>query len=216
MKRYLESLGYKTLNLAFADYLRSIVDRNYKDLSKEEYRKMMQYFGTDVVRSMEQDFWANIVYHTIDLLSRRVTDEEVQAIIKESNGEVKEEDLHDIELDNKRYDAFIITDARFENELQPKWFNIGYDIHNVKIDRPDTTFRMTEEQREHSSEKMAEDKPNSEYFVTIINDDTLDTFRDMCRQAVDAIIIDKDTRYKKYIEQVQELYNEISKQEDGK
>lgn len=216
MKKHLESLGYKTLNLAFADYLKAIIDRNYKNLSKEKHRNLMQYFGTDVVRAMEQDFWANIVYHTIDLLSKRVTDEEVYEIVSESNGEIVEEDLHDIELDKKRYDAFIITDARFENELQPKWFTVGYDIHNVKIYRPDTSFRMTEEQMTHSSEKMADNKPNSEYFVTIINDDTLSTFKKMCCQAVDAIVLDKNAKYKEYLDKMKILLDKMKEEPEDK
>lgn len=46
-----------------------------------------------------------------------------------------EEDFNKLkDNDNRKYDAFIITDARYKNELQPKIYTIAYNIHNIKID----------------------------------------------------------------------------------
>ena len=71
IREYCESLGLKVLMISYADYLKMICARNfgYDGSNKEEGRKILQWFGTDVVKSIERDFWVRIVFQTFDLLN---------------------------------------------------------------------------------------------------------------------------------------------------
>jgi hypothetical protein len=162
------------------------------------------------VRYLEQDFWVHIVFHTIDLLAKTRTKEDMEEIIKnEDNAEFcKREEM--------KYDAFIITDARFENELQPKPYVFAYDVFNIKIDGHHTKSRISDEQLEHESEKMAQYKPNREYMITIHNDRTLQDLKEACNEVADVLIDQREKRFNKFLEDVQELHDRMETEEQVK
>lgn len=58
VKEYLDELGIKHFSLAYADYLKALMKRNfgYEDNRKEEFRGLLQEFGTDVVRKNDDMF----------------------------------------------------------------------------------------------------------------------------------------------------------------
>lgn len=64
---YCKTLDKKPFSLAYADYLKILTARNfgYDDSNKEEYRHILQSFGTQV-REVEEDFWVRTVWNTID------------------------------------------------------------------------------------------------------------------------------------------------------
>lgn len=218
MRNCLENQGYKVLELAYADYLKTIVQRNFFIESEEKYRDLLQFFGTEVVRSLEEGFWVNVVFHTIDLLSKRYNDNELEAVYE--NMKIIDED--DFETDKKflslklqevlKYDAFIITDARYENELQPSPYTICYNVHNVLIEREDTSFRMTEEQREHSSEQIATNPEVTDFFATICNDGSLEELEANCCAVVEEILQDRDEKYKEFLSGCKGLYNKMEQE----
>ena len=203
MKKALEEQGLKVLKLSFAGYLKSIVLHNHPELNKEEYRDALQAFGTDVVRRLEEDFWVHIVYHTIDLLARRKSNEKLETI---------DRFLEFAEKESLRYDAFIITDARFENELQPAVYTIEYDIHNVKINRTDTSFRMNDTQRKHESEQLSSEKPDDEYFFVINNDGGLPELEEKCKEAVEKVLESREKKYKEFLKECQDILEKYKEQ----
>lgn len=158
IKEEFEKEGKRVFCLAFGDYLKSLCRRNfgYDENNKEEYRDMLQNFGTDVVRAIEEDFWVRIVYSTIDL-------------------------LRDI------YDVFLISDARFLNELQPFPWHIGYPIFNVLVQRG-IGPELTDEQNKHSSESLASDPPDDLFHIVIHNDKTMDDLQRMCENTVEFVL----------------------------
>lgn len=58
VREYLEELGIKNFSLAYADYMKALLKRNYglSEENKEEYRGLMQEFGTDIVRKQDENF----------------------------------------------------------------------------------------------------------------------------------------------------------------
>lgn len=171
MKTHFEKHGKKVFCLAYGDYVKSLCTRNfgYDDTKKEDFRDLLQLFGTDLVRNIEEDFWVRVVFTTIDLL-------------------------------NDEYDVFLISDARFMNELQPFPWKIGYPIFNVLINR-EFENNLTDEQNAHISEDLATNPPEGLFHITINNNGTLDDLSKMCFDIV------------KYVTTIQDNYKELKEQE---
>lgn len=165
-----EKQGKSVFCLAFGDYVKTLCSRNfgYNEEFKEDYRDMLQKFGTDIVRSTEEDFWVRIVFNTIDMLS-------------------------DI------YDVFLISDARFLNELQPYPYRMSYPIFNVLIKR-NMEDALTEDQEKHISEDLANNPPKDLFHIVINNNEGLDELEKMSNSIVQFILT------------IQENYEEINKQ----
>lgn len=97
----------------------------------ESGRKLLQWWGTDVVRKTSPDFWVDTVMRLAD-------------IFEAANG----------------FDYLIIDDCRFPNEIDawknsPKW----NDILTIRVERPGHENGLTPEQREHPSETSMDDYP---------------------------------------------------------
>lgn len=65
------------------------------------------------------------------------------------------------------FDAFIIADARFENELQPFPYKFTYPIVNVFVDRK-IKEEIGDNEKQHSSEALS-NNPNMDDFDYVIN-----------------------------------------------
>lgn len=178
--------GKRVFRLAYADYVKTLCARNfgYNDANKEDYRELLQEFGTDVVREIEEDFWVRIVFTTIDMLR----------------------DL---------YDVFIISDARFYNELQPSPWTIGYPIFNVLVKR-DMKPDLVGDQNNHSSEDLANNSPDELFHIIINNNDSLDELRKMCKNTVDFILtIEKNHEELAQLDSDEGITDIFSKMIDG-
>lgn len=142
IKHYYELKGKRVLIIAFADYVKFVLDKYYgiPHARTKEYRTRIQQFATDQVRSASPDFWAKTVSNL----------------------------LYCIQND---FDIVVIPDWRFENEYKNLRWNIGADINIIKvlIERENYYFidNMTEEQRAHQSENELDNFENFDY--TIIN-----------------------------------------------
>lgn len=157
-KKHFEEKGLKVFCLAYADYLKVLCKRNfgYDDADKEHQRDILQHFGTDVVREIDDIFWVETVFNTIDVL-REV------------------------------YDVFLISDARYENELRPHPWTLGYAVFNTLVRRKEENS-LTEAQREHSSEMLAEEEDTSKFHFLIDNNDSIEALDGICKELVDFIM----------------------------
>lgn len=80
---------------------------------------------------------------------------------------------HTVDLLRHNYDVFIITDARYENELSPFPYRMMYPIVNVYIQR-DFESSLGELEQTHSSEQMATNPDWGKFHAVINNNGTLD------------------------------------------
>lgn len=193
VKKYFEEKGKRVLSLAYADLLKALLKRNfgYDESDKEKYRSVLQQFGTNFVRRIEPDFWVHETYHMIDLLSKKKSEEELD----ELRNEMLELDIIDdndaihsineiIQLEEQKYDVFLISDARFLNELRPYPYNLCYNIFNVKIDR-DIEGGLEGEEASHESEQLAKTAPNDLFHMVVNNNGTLEDLDRQCLEIVE-------------------------------
>lgn len=143
MKQYYEQRGKRVIIIAFADYVKYVLEKYYNTPHERtiEYRTRIQEFATDQVRFYNPNFW---VYTVAEL-------------------------LYCIRDD---FDIAIIPDWRFMNEyttLNLYMEEIGASITTVLIirEKNNDTDNMTETQRNHQSECELDNYKNFDY--TIIN-----------------------------------------------
>lgn len=222
LKKKFADAGKKYLLLSYADQLRSIVNANIDSSVKDrklEYRKNMQYLGTEVVRLLEPDFWTHQTWHLIDLLSKTHTDDDYEDEDTQWKSEQDKQAI--LKIDSLKYDGFIITDARFENELSPSPYDLGYFIYNVKVERDDKLIKnrdyMTDKTKHHVSEEMAREKSNSEYFAVIWNNGTQKDLEQTCSELADTILKYNEVRNKAYFDKIKQIAreNEIEFEQAG-
>ena len=89
-----------------------------------------------------------------------------------------------IDMLRNEYDVFAISDARYENELQPFPFAMLYPIINVYVKR-DFETTLSEDEYNHESESMAHNPDMSKFQYVIDNNGTL---QDTYKQIVDMLI----------------------------
>lgn len=140
IKEYYESrYKKKVLIIAFADYVKFVLDKYYNTPFErtEEYRSRIQNFATDQCRKIDTNIWADTVVRLLNVITND-------------------------------YDIVIIPDWRFKNEYdQLSYLNSNPDIIKIKITRPnnESTDNMTEEQREHSSERNLDNFKKFDYNI---------------------------------------------------
>ena len=158
VKKHFEENGVKVFCLAYADYLKVLCKRNfgYDDKNKSEQRSILQNFGTDVVRDIDEIFWVETVFNTIDVL-------------------------------RELYDVFLITDARYENELRPYPWTLGYAVFNTLV-RTNRENILTDEERSHSSEQLANAEDTSKFHFIIDNNDGIEELDAICKEMVEFIM----------------------------
>ena len=186
VKEEFERQGKDVFCLAYGDYVKTLCARNfgYNEDEKEDYRDLLQQFGTDVVRQIEEDFWVRIVFTTIDML-RNV------------------------------YDVFLISDARFLNELQPSPWKLGYPIFNVLVKR-DMDPDLIGEQNNHESESLANNPLDDLFHIIINNNESLEELQKMCKTTVEYIMtIQKNSEELAQLDSDEGVTDIFSKMIDG-
>lgn len=127
----------KVLHLAFGNAVKDICQRYFDYNQKDTYgRHILQTIGTDVVRKSFPDYWVELVAQ----LCRAVYDNFYE------------------------YDAFIVSDARFQNEIDTfyKYFD-NDEIVTIRVERTNEDGsvwenpQMSAEAKSHSSENSLDD-----------------------------------------------------------
>ena len=86
------------------------------------------------------------------------------------------------------FEVFIISDARYENEMQPKPYNLLYPIVNVYVKR-DFDTSLSDEEYSHESEDMANNPDLSKFHYVIDNNGSLeDTYAQIIDMVNDVLI----------------------------
>lgn len=158
--KYQVDSGIDTTVFSFglADYFKSLFARNfgYTEENKSEFRSQLQYFGTQIGRSHNENHWVYMIEDMIYCLE-----------------------------DKTPCKLFVVTDARFSNELSMFRGNDYYRTLNVVVKSKEDRIKMNEEQLSHASEAMANDD-SIEYDFHINNFGSLE---DLNAQAKDFAIL---------------------------
>lgn len=205
-KKYFEKHDKRCLELHYADLLKSIIKNNDFEGS---YREQMQYFGTDVVRAIEPNFWVEQTWHTIDLLGRRREDDYFDSDDNLLDYEKEEKKA----LEHLKYDVFLIPDARFENELKPKYHDLNNFIVNVKVNRDNPSDkRITEQERQHESEQLSINYSDENFDVVITNNKDLAHLEESCEYVVNKILTWHKEYEKHLYDNFTNLYEQVKKE----
>jgi len=155
IKKELKSKGLRVFELAFGDYVKAICSRNYgyDDSKKDEQRNILQEIGTDDVRETKD------------------SDFWVKIVAMTAD------------LFKNDYDVLVLTDARFNNEMNHDIFDKSYNFYRILV-RRDTPSNLGKEELSHKSEQLAES--NDDLFDCIIqNDGSLEDLENMSISCVD-------------------------------
>lgn len=210
---YFYTNGYRPFRLAYANILKPLCEMNYpieQMKTKKGRRDAYQELGTDVIRSIEPDFFVNETFHIIDLLAQRYNKDEIDDVLKDMYDDEKKFN-HEVEINKLKYNVFIISDARFENELNPGLYNGYYRIYNILIDSSRNRRNLTQEQRNHSSESYIRNINHDKFYATITNDGTKSDLLENCNIVVNHIIDDNKKYMKTYLKNVENFINETIK-----
>jgi len=154
IRKGLEKKGVRCFEAAFADWLKCLVAKNF-DYDED---KKSEY------RTLLQEFGTDKV---------RLIDKDFWVKIVSMT----------IDLLKDEYDVFLLTDARFENELDHTVFSHEHQIYNVLVKR-DGFHDLTRKQERHSSEQLAERDPDL-FDCVIRNDGNLEDLEKLCDLYVD-------------------------------
>lgn len=142
---YLRKNNVKVLEFAYADFLKAICARNFGyDDSDKENGRVIL-----------QTFGTDIA---------RALDPIIWV----------ETVFNMIDVMRDVYDVFVITDARFENELQPHPWRMGYPIFNIMVKRDVKEDRLKDDAKDHVSEELGKTTNLSRFHYVIDNNKTLE------------------------------------------
>lgn len=164
LKNEFENLGKRVLIIRYADYLKFLAKEyfGWNGEKDEKGRTILQHIGTDRVRKKFENFWIEKVSSVVWMF---------------------EED----------FDVVIIPDARFPNEASKRnWryyeryfgANKEWNVHTVRVVRPDFDNGLTDEQKSHPSETSLDDY---EFDFVFVND-SLDKAMVNAHNLVDTLI----------------------------
>ena len=89
--------------------------------------------------------------------------------------------IRTVQIAEKDYDIAIIADCRFPNEFD-RWNTFGYDIMKIRVERPEHNNKLTNEQKQHSSETSLD----TYRFENIIsNSGSLEDFEELAQTFAD-------------------------------
>lgn len=148
--------GKKAFCLAYADQLKNMVSRNF-DYSENDKETGRHYL---------QEFGDFVRGIEEDYFVHHV--------------------WHTIDLLRNHYDLFIITDARYENELSLFPYDLMYPTINVYIQR-EFKSPLGEVEQEHSSEQMASNPDWSKFHAVIDNNGTLENTKNQVNELLDML-----------------------------
>ena len=158
IKTYLESTGYNVLWINYADFLKVICARNF---NYDDNNK-------EAGRKTLQTFGTEVVRGKEELFWVHTV-------------------YHTFDVLRHEYDAFIVSDARFDNELKPFPYYLTYPIINIFVNR-DVNGELGEFEAAHVSEKMANEPDLKKYSFVVDNNGTFDETNDQIIQLVDMSI----------------------------
>ena len=180
LRDILEERGKKVLCLNYADFLKVICARNFRYNDNEKEKG----------RRILQEFGTNVKQHERDFWIHTV--------------------FHFFDLMRFDYDAFIIADCRYEEELQPKPYIYTYPIINIYVARKvDTNNKYLE----HDSEKMATHFDENQYHWILNNNGTFDETK---KQLEDMLDYYEPLRREQYISQILSLGEYINEKQEEK
>ncbi len=215
---YFYTNGYRPFRLAYANILKPLCEMNYpieQMKTKKGRRDAYQELGTDVIRKIEPDFFVNETFHLIDLLAQRYNKDEIDDVLKDMYDDEKKFN-HEVEINKLKYNVFIISDARFENELNPGLYHGYYRIYNILIDSSHNRRNLTQEQKNHSSESYIRDINHDKFYATITNDGTKSDLSENCSILVDHIIGDHKEYMETYVKNIEDYINKTIKENSDK
>ena len=142
----LTACGKKVLLTHYADLLKWMCKNYFNwDGNKDDFgRTLLQRVGTDVIRQQQPDFWVNWVIELLKLFP-------------------------------DEWDYVIIPDCRFPNEIEAMQtaFSGNAGVFHFRIERPNFSSTLSEEQKQHISEVALDHYP----FDRKIENTTLDDAR---------------------------------------
>ena len=132
----------KSVITPYADYLKFICEKyfGWNGVKDDDGREILQRIGTNVIRKENPDFWVNIVTELNYCL-------------------------------RSKWDYAIIPDCRFPNEYTVMVNKFGKNrVIAIKVDRPNFTNNLTQNQLKHSSENAMKE---FEFDYIISNNGTI-------------------------------------------
>lgn len=128
--------------------------------------------------------------------------------------------FHTFDLLRDEYDAFIVCDARYKNELSPFPYNAYYPIVNIYVKR-DVDSGLTDEEKAHESEQLATN-PNlaKDFHYTIDNNGTIEETYKQVVEIVNSVLMQKaefmyqlEDMQPKLLEKLKNVMSEMEKEE---
>lgn len=116
--------------------------------------------------------------------------------------------FHTFDVLRDDFDAFVVSDARYKNELQPFPYNCYYPIVNIFVKR-DINNGLSDDELKHESEELAI-HPNfdEDFHYVIDNNGTLEeTYSQVCEVVNDVLMLKT-----KFIHDSMELSEDMIKQ----
>ena len=112
---------------------------------------------------------------------------------------------HTIDAFRSMFDWFIITDARYKNELSLFPYNVAYPIVNIYVKR-DVESGLTEEEQAHESEQLATNPNLDEDFHFIIdNNGAIEETYEQVMDIVNTILMQKAD----FVHQLEDMQPEL-------
>ena len=165
MKEFLEAKGKKVLIAHYGDLVKYVCKTffDWDGQKDEKGRTLLQYVGTDVVRTQEPDYWVNFIADMIQLFYN-----EWDYVL-----------IPDCRFPNEI--EYIQKVGRLDDT--------PYDVTHIRVVRQNFVSPLTEEQQKHPSETALDNYP---YDYMMLNDRDLEWHRTSCRSLVEAFLAEED------------------------
>lgn len=157
LKQYVEENGYRVLILSYAMLLKAICARNFNYSDANK----------DTERHILQEFGDTMRGVEEDFFVSHV--------------------WHTIDLLHEKYDLFIISDARYDNELGKFPYTLMYPTYNVLITRDNFDNGLGDAERKHSSEQLATNPQYEKFHCVIDNSGDLSNTYEQVKEILDTI-----------------------------
>lgn len=146
IKKLLENDNKKVVHTLYAKYIKQYAKDYFGWDGREETkpRELLQFMGTDIIRER----------------------------LKKPNFHV-DRICDDIEILSDYFDAFLISDVRFPNEIEIPKSKFGDSVVSVRIIRTNFTSPLTLEQQQHKSETALDEYTDFDYVIEASNLDEL-------------------------------------------